>query len=91
MRRSQAAGTSAASAASPAPSTAAPAVVSSRPARTAPANLAALLTDGAALQVEARLGLLELAEQDAAALVASGQVSELVGVDDAADRLDPAV
>jgi hypothetical protein len=75
MRRSQAAGTSAASAASPAPSTAAP----------------ALLTDGAARQAEARLRLLELAEQDAAALVASGQVSELVGVDDAADRLDPAV
>jgi hypothetical protein len=53
--------------------------------------LAALLTEGAALQVEGRLRLLELAEQDAEALVASGQVSQLVGVDDAADRVDRAV
>jgi DNA-binding PadR family transcriptional regulator len=53
--------------------------------------LAGLLSEGAALQVEARLRLLELAEQDAGALVASGQVSQLVGVDDAADRLDRAV
>jgi DNA-binding PadR family transcriptional regulator len=52
--------------------------------------LAALLTEGAALQVEARLRLLELAEQDADALVASGEVGELVGVDDAVDRLDGA-
>jgi DNA-binding PadR family transcriptional regulator len=49
--------------------------------------LSALLTEGAALQVEARLRLLELAEDDAGGLVASGRrdVAELVRVDDAAD------
>jgi DNA-binding PadR family transcriptional regulator len=49
--------------------------------------LAALLTEGAALQVEARLRLLERAEEDAAALVASAEVSQLVRVDDPADGL----
>jgi DNA-binding PadR family transcriptional regulator len=50
--------------------------------------LATLLVEGAALQVEARLRLLERAEEDAADL---GEVSELVRVDDAADRVDRAV
>jgi DNA-binding PadR family transcriptional regulator len=55
--------------------------------------LAALLTEGAALQVEGRLRLLELAEQDAGALVASGrlEVAELVRVHDPVDRVDRAV
>jgi DNA-binding PadR family transcriptional regulator len=50
---------------------------------------AALLIEGAALQVEARLRLLELAEADAAGLVASGrrEVAELVRVRDSADGL----
>jgi DNA-binding PadR family transcriptional regulator len=50
--------------------------------------LASLLTEGAALHVEARLRLLELAEVDAGALVAAGRhdVAQLVGVGDAADR-----
>jgi DNA-binding PadR family transcriptional regulator len=52
--------------------------------------LAALLTEGAALQVEARLRLLDLAEGDAGGLVASGRrdVTELVGIGDAADDAD---
>ena len=49
--------------------------------------MAALLTEGAALQVEARLRLLERAEQDADALVASAEVAQLVRVDDAVDCL----
>ena len=49
--------------------------------------LAELLVDGAALQVEARLRLLELADADAAGLVGSSEVDELVRVDDAADGL----
>jgi hypothetical protein len=51
--------------------------------------VSALLIEGAALQVEARLRLLELAEQDAARL--AGEVAQLVRVDDAADRMDDAV
>jgi DNA-binding PadR family transcriptional regulator len=51
----------------------------------APDAVSALLVDGAALQVEARLRLLELAESDAVRL--AGEVTELVGVDDPADRL----
>jgi DNA-binding PadR family transcriptional regulator len=39
--------------------------------------LAALLTEGAALQVESRLRLLELAEQDAAQLAAAARTSSL--------------
>ena len=49
--------------------------------------VAALLTEGAALQVEARLRLLERAEQDAASLVASAEMAQLVRVDDAVDGL----
>jgi hypothetical protein len=49
--------------------------------------VSALLVEGAGLQVEARLRLLELAEEDAGALIASGrrEVAQLVRVDDAAD------
>jgi hypothetical protein len=49
-------------------------------------DLAALLTEGAALQVEARLRLLDLAEEDATALVAAAAAPAAAPARSSAER-----